>query len=324
MKKTMLVLAILGLGTLCWAASTRDDAIDRLDNATSVMHEIMAMPDKGIPAEVLQHARCVAVIPHVIKGGFVFGAEGGKGVATCRTANDWSAPAFITVSGGTWGLQIGVEAVDVVAIFQNDKAMQRLLSSNFQIGADASAAAGPVGRHAAAGTDWKLDTEILTYSRAKGVFAGLTLTGASIRQDNDSRQAIYGPDVTTRALLLGQVPVPPEAQAFVAEVRVQQAASMGQAQAAPPPASAPSAEISVTSNPPGADIVLDGSFVGNTPSTIGVSVGDHTIDLRKSGYATWERKIRITSGKVDVSADLEAAPAPTPAAPNAETAPPKQ
>jgi SH3 domain-containing YSC84-like protein 1 len=218
LKKVMFVLAMLGLGTLCWAGSAREDATERLNNATSVMHEIMGMPDKGIPEEVLEHAKCVAVVPHMVKGGFVFGAEGGKGVATCRTASGWSAPAFITISGGSWGLQIGVEAVDVVMIFQNDKAMQRLLESNFQVGGDASAAAGPVGRHATAGTDWKMDTEILTYSRAKGAFAGLTLTGASLRQDSDSRHAMYG-DVTTRALLLGEVPVPAEAQPFLAEVR---------------------------------------------------------------------------------------------------------
>jgi SH3 domain-containing YSC84-like protein 1 len=184
-----------------------------------VLHEIMGMPDKGIPEEVLEHAKCVAVVPHMIKGGFVFGGKGGKGVATCRTANGWSAPAFITISGGNWGLQIGVEAVDLVMIIQNEKGMQKLLSSNFHVGADASAAAGPVGRHAEAGTNWKMDTEILTYSRAKGVFAGLTLEGASIRQDNDSRRAIYGPKVTTKALLLGKVAAPAAAQPFLAEVR---------------------------------------------------------------------------------------------------------
>ena len=218
MKKIMFVLAMMSLGTLSWAASAKEDATDRLDNATTVLHEIMGMPDKGIPEEVLEHAKCVAVIPHMVKGGFVFGAKGGKGVATCRTADGWSAPAFITISGGSWGLQIGVEAVDVVMIIQNDKGMQRLLSSNFQVGGDASAAAGPVGRHAEAGTDWKMDTEILTYSRAKGAFAGLTLEGASIRQDNDSRRAMYGRSVTTRALLLGKVPVPVAARAFLAEV----------------------------------------------------------------------------------------------------------
>jgi len=219
MKKVMFLLAMFGLGTLSWAGSAREDATERLENAGNVLHEIMAMPDKGIPEEVLEHAKCIAVVPHMVKGGFIFGGKGGKGVATCRTANGWSAPAFITISGGSWGLQIGVEAVDVVLIIQNDKGVQKLLSSNFQIGADASAAAGPVGRHAEAGTDWKMDAEILTYSRAKGAFAGLTLEGASLRQDDDSRHAIYGRNATTRAILLGKVAPPAAAKPFLAEVR---------------------------------------------------------------------------------------------------------
>src|SRR6202165_2705024 len=233
MKKLMCLLALLNLGALCWAGSGREDATDRLDKATQVMHEIMGMPDNGIPEEVLQHAKCIAVVPHMVKGGFVFGGKGGKGVATCRTANGWSAPAFITISGGSWGLQIGIEAVDLVMIIQNEKGMQKLLSSNFQIGADASAAAGPVGRHAEAGTDWKLDTEILTYSRAKGAFAGLTLEGASIRQDSDSRHAMYGRKATTQALLLGKVPAPSAAQPFLAEIRgaKAQAVDKGKAEA---------------------------------------------------------------------------------------------
>ena len=231
MKKVMFVLAMLSLGALCWAGSAREDATDRLDNATTVLHEIMGMPDKGIPEEVLEHAKCVAVVPHMVKGGFIFGGKGGKGVATCRTATGWSAPAFITISGGSWGLQIGVEAVDVVMIIQNEKGMQRLLSSNFQIGGDASAAAGPVGRHAEAGTDWKMDTEILTYSRAKGAFAGLTLEGASLRQDNDSRRAMYGRKVTTRALLLGKVPAPSAAQPFLAEIRGAKAQAVAEGKA---------------------------------------------------------------------------------------------
>jgi lipid-binding SYLF domain-containing protein len=231
MKKVMFFFAMLSLGTLCWAGSAREDATDRLNNATTVLHEIMGMPDKGIPEEVLEHAKCVAVIPHMVKGGFVFGGKGGKGVATCRTANGWSAPAFITISGGNWGLQIGVEAVDLVMIIQNEKGMQKLLSSNFHVGGDASAAAGPVGRHAEAGTDWKMTTEILTYSRAKGVFAGLTLEGASIRQDNDSRHAMYGPHVTTRALLLGQVAAPVAAQPFLTEVRGAKAQAVAEGKA---------------------------------------------------------------------------------------------
>src|SRR5271156_5311008 len=163
MRKVMFVLATFGLGTLCWAGSAREDATDRLNNATTVLHEIMGMPDKGIPEEVLEHAKCIAVVPHLLKGGFVFGAENGRGVATCRTANGWSAPAFFTITGGSWGLQIGVEGVDLVLIIQNDRGMQRLIGSKFELGADASAAAGPVGRHASADTDWKMDAEILTY-----------------------------------------------------------------------------------------------------------------------------------------------------------------
>ena len=231
MKKVTLFLAMLSIGTLCWAGSAREDATERLDNAKQVLHEIMGMPDKGIPEEVLEHAKCVAVVPHMVKGGFIFGGKGGKGVATCRTADGWSAPAFITISGGNWGLQIGVEAVDLVMIIQNEKGMQKLLESNFHVGADASAAAGPVGRHAEAGTNWKMDTEILTYSRAKGVFAGLTLEGASIRQDSDSRQAMYGRKVTTRALLLGKVPTPAAAQPFLAEIRGAKAQAVSQGKA---------------------------------------------------------------------------------------------
>ena len=231
MRKVIFILAMFGLGTLCWAGSGREDATERLDNAKQVLHEIMGMPDKGIPEEVLEHAKCIAVVPHMVKGGFVFGGKGGKGVATCRTSNGWSAPAFITISGGNWGLQIGLEAVDLVMIIQNEKGMQKLLESNFHLGADASAAAGPVGRHAEAGTDWKLDAEILTYSRAKGAFAGLTLEGASIRQDNDSRHAIYGPKVTTRALLLGQVTPPAVVEPFLAEVRGAKAQAVAEGKA---------------------------------------------------------------------------------------------
>jgi lipid-binding SYLF domain-containing protein len=219
MKKLMTFVAILGMTSIGWAGTTRENVRDRLDNAGAVLHEIMAAPDRGIPEEVLEHAKCIAVVPHMIKGGFVFGAENGKGVATCRTAAGWSAPAFFDITGGSWGLQIGVEGVDLVMIIQNDRGMEHLINSNFQLGGDASAAAGPVGRHASANTDWKLETEVLTYSRAKGAFAGLTLTGAAIRRDNDATEAIYGRDHTTGAILRGEVGVPVSAQSFLDAVR---------------------------------------------------------------------------------------------------------
>jgi lipid-binding SYLF domain-containing protein len=216
-----MLVVVFSMASITWAEdeSTREASTDRLEHAGAVLREIMAAPDKGIPEEVIEHAECVAVVPHMIKGGFVFGAEGGRGVATCRTANGWSAPEFFAITGGSWGLQIGVEGVDLVMILQGDTGMHRLLSSKFQIGGDASAAAGPVGRHASADTDWKLNAEILTYSRAKGIFAGLTLTGADVRHDDDSMRAIYGPDVTSSAVLSGAVPPPPGAAPFLDAVR---------------------------------------------------------------------------------------------------------
>ena len=219
MKKIMILAATLCMTGAASAGTTREHVQDRLNNAGRVLHEIMAAPDRGVPEEVLDHAKCVAVVPSMIKGGLVFGAENGKGVATCRTASGWSAPAFFDITGGNWGLQIGVEGVDLVLIIQNDKGMQQLLSSKFELGADASVAAGPVGRHASADTDWKLDTAILTYSRAKGAFAGLTLNGSAIRRDEDATVAIYGHDVSTRTILRGEVAAPASAHAFINAVR---------------------------------------------------------------------------------------------------------
>ena len=219
MKKILFAIAMMSLTTIAWADDTRDAADDRLHHAAEVLRQVMATPDKGIPQEVMDHAKCVAVVPHLVKGGFVFGAEGGRGVATCRTDHGWSAPAFFDVEGGSWGLQIGVEGIDLVMIIQNDRGMQQLLGSKFQIGGDASAAAGPVGRHASADTDWKLNTEILTYSRAKGIFAGLTLNGAAVHRDDDAMKAFYGPNVSSHDVLMGMVPPPPASTAFLDAVR---------------------------------------------------------------------------------------------------------
>lgn len=221
MKKFVTLVAILGLGvaSAAWAESDREATVNRLDHAGRVLHEIMAAPDNGIPEEVLEHAKCIAVVPHLLKGGFVFGAENGRGVATCRTSGGWSAPAFFAITGGSWGLQIGVEGIDLVMIIQDDRGMKQLLSSKFELGADASAAAGPVGRHASADTDWKMNAEILTYSRARGAFAGLTLDGASIRRDDDSSDAIYGHDVSNARILNGEIARPAAASSFLDAVR---------------------------------------------------------------------------------------------------------
>lgn len=219
MKKLASVLTVLVFASVAWAGQTREDVNGRLDHAARVMQEIMSTPDKGIPEEVLDDAQCIAVVPDLLKGGFVFGAEHGRGVATCRTAHGWSAPAFFAITGGSWGLQIGVEGIDLIMVFMDKQGANQMLSSKFELGGDASASAGPVGRHASADTDWKMNTKVLTYSRSKGAFAGLTLNGARIAPDEDSTKAFYGHLVSTRKILDGAVPVPPEAKTFVAAIR---------------------------------------------------------------------------------------------------------
>jgi lipid-binding SYLF domain-containing protein len=214
MKKYVALLLVTGLASFAWAGTAKEDSADRLQKSAEVLTQMAHAPDKGIPGEVLAHAKCIAVVPHLVKGGFVVGGKHGRGVATCRTAEGWSAPAFISVGGGSWGLQIGAEGVDLIMLIMNDKGMEQLLSSKFQISGEGSAAAGPVGRHASAGTDWKLDTEMLTYSRSKGAFAGLTLEGAVIQQDSDSTTAVYGKDIAFKPILLGKVPAPEMAKPF--------------------------------------------------------------------------------------------------------------
>lgn len=218
MKKLTLLAVVLCLGSLSWAGG-KQDSLDRLSNAAKVLNEIMAAPDKGIPQEVIDNAKCIAVVPKLIKGAFIFGGKHGRGVATCRTANGWSAPAFISVGGGSWGLQIGAQGIDLVMTVMNEQGMQRMLSNKFQIGGDAAAVAGPVGRHASAGVDWKIDSEILTYSRSKGLFAGISLTGAVVQQDMDSTRDIYGKKIRQRAILSGSVAAPASAASFLAAVR---------------------------------------------------------------------------------------------------------
>jgi SH3 domain-containing YSC84-like protein 1 len=221
MKKLMslLLMSLLGLGgTLAWAGSAREDSVDRMQKSVDVLQAIMSTPDKGIPEEVLNGAKCVVIVPDLIKGGFIFGGKHGRGVASCRTPEGWSAPAFISVGGGSWGLQIGIEDIDLVMLVMNDRGLQHLLSSKFELTGEGSVAAGPVGRHASAGTDWKLNTEVLTYSRSKGVFAGLTLEGAVVEQDNDSTRAIYGKHMMFRNILSGRASTPASANAFVKAV----------------------------------------------------------------------------------------------------------
>jgi SH3 domain-containing YSC84-like protein 1 len=213
---------VLLFSAVAWSADEDKDRSEiekRIDAAAKVLTEIMATPDKAIPNKVMSDAKCLAIIPNMVKIAVGFGGSHGKGIATCRTPNGWSAPAPITITGGSWGLQLGGQAVDLVMVVMNDQGMQHLLSSKFKLGAEASAAAGPVGRDAGADTDWKMKAEVLTYSRARGIFAGIDLNGTVVTQDKDETRVLYGKFIPFSEILSGKVEPPRGTEAFLSTVR---------------------------------------------------------------------------------------------------------
>jgi SH3 domain-containing YSC84-like protein 1 len=214
----LLALALLATLPAVASASDRDDDISRIQSATRVFHEIMNTPDKGIPQELLENAKCIAIVPGSVKFAFVLGGEYGRGLATCQTAHGWSAPVFLAVEGGSVGYQIGGSSTDLVLLFMNDRALQHLLTDKFKLGADASVAAGPVGRHASANTDIAMHAEILSYSRSRGVFAGVSLSGTVVHLDKGSNEAMYGANVSRQGIIDGQVPVPAATHPLLSEI----------------------------------------------------------------------------------------------------------
>ena len=216
MKRSLSLLILALFAATSFAADeSPGKAEDRVKAAATVLDEIESAPDNGIPEEVLGSAECVAVVPTMLNGGFIVGARYGRGVSSCRTPKGWSAPAFFSIKGGSFGLQIGGQAIDLVMLVMNNEGMKNLLSSQFKLGADASVAAGPVGRHAAADTDWKLKAQVLSYSRARGVFAGLALNGGVVEQDKDSTREFYGRMVPFNTALTGTIEAPQTAYPFL-------------------------------------------------------------------------------------------------------------
>jgi lipid-binding SYLF domain-containing protein len=211
-------LVIASFSSLAAADTTRAEDIARIRHSAEVFHEIMETPDKAIPKDLLGSAKCIAIIPGEKKFAFLVGGTYGKGLVSCRTAHGWSAPAFLTVGGGSYGFQIGGASTDVVMVFQNRHGLDSLLSDKFRIGADATAAAGPVGRHVAAATDIKLHSEILTYARSRGAFAGVSLSGAVVQPDESGNTALYGPNARAKEIVDGGVRVPAGARVLVHEL----------------------------------------------------------------------------------------------------------
>jgi len=214
MKKLVLVSTLL-IACAAYGSSQREADIDRLQTSGVILGQIMSAPDHAIPDAILDGAKCIAIVPSMLKASFIFGANYGKGVATCRTETGWSAPVFFKVEGGSFGFQAGGEASDLVLIIRTEDGMQHLLSSKFKLGGDASAAAGPVGREAQAMTDLTLRAQVLTYSRARGLFAGIAVNGAVIHQAEGDTQAFYRKPLTFRTILSGETPAPKEAESFL-------------------------------------------------------------------------------------------------------------
>jgi len=208
-------LAVTASSVAAFGASDRAKLDDRLGSARAVIDEVMSTPDRGIPQSILSGASCVVVIPAYKKGAFVVGAQYGQGAATCRTPRGWSAPVFVQLAGGSFGWQIGGQSTDLVLVAMNQHGLEDMLKSKFKIGGDAAAAAGPVGRNAQAGTDWKLNAEFLTYSRSKGLFAGIDLDGTVLSQNSDDTRTFYGADIPFEQVLHGGQVTPPDARPFV-------------------------------------------------------------------------------------------------------------
>jgi len=220
---TAMLMAGAVQGSYAAAAGTGRDTDkakldDRMQSAADVINEVMSVPDKGIPQSILAGAACVVVVPHYKKGAFVVGAQYGQGVATCRTDHGWSAPVFVKLEGGSFGWQIGGQSTDLILVAMNRDGLQQMLHNKFKIGADAAASAGPVGRNAQAGTDWKMGAEFLTWSRSRGLFAGLDLDGTVLSQNDEDTRVEYGSDVQFNAVLQGDVVTPEDAKPFVRTV----------------------------------------------------------------------------------------------------------
>jgi len=218
LKRILAVTSLIAVASLTALASDREDDVNRTQKAAQVFKEIMNTPDQGIPSGLLESTKCIAIIPGDKKFAFIFGGSYGRGLATCRTEHGWSAPMFVAIDSGSVGYQIGGSSTDIVMLFMNDHALQSLMSDKFKLGADASVAAGPVGRNAAAGTDLKLNAEILSYSRSKGIFAGVSLDGAVMQADKSGDKAMYGDDVNRHEILDGKVAVPASARGLVEEL----------------------------------------------------------------------------------------------------------
>jgi len=307
MKNIAVAMLVAFSVTACGASERRGATIDRVQTSSTVLSQIMSAPDSAIPDVIMNGAKCIAIVPSDLKGGFIFGAHYGKGVATCRTQQGWSTPVFFVMTGGSFGFQAGGQASDLVLIIRTDDGMQHLLQSKFKLGADASAAAGPVGRDAQAATDLTMRAQVLTYSRSRGLFLGVSLSGALIRQDQADTQAFYGKDWTFYSLLKGEVAAPQDAQVLLNTVEKYAPTPRVRAQATPPSAAAPTA-TTASSAPTAATPAATAASAASAPPTPASETA--------AAPATTPPTVAP-----DVTPDATASPATTPATSSSSPAP---
>jgi len=314
MKRIVTASVILfSLVTMAAASERRDADLERIQTASTVLSQIMSAPDRGIPDSIMSGAKCIAIMPSMLKASFLIGANYGKGIATCRTATGWSAPAFFKLTGGSFGFQAGGQASDLVLIVRTDDGMQHLLQSKFKLGADASAAAGPVGRDAQAMTDLTLRAQVLTYSRSRGLFLGVSLSGGIIKQDQADTTAFYGKDWTYYSVLNGQVPPPADAEAFLKTV--EKYAPTPKPAVAAPPAPAPAAQMTPQTAPTANPTTSNASDSAPPVATASITAPATDADSSATSSAAASGTPAATAGP------MTTATPPAPAAANPEAQP---
>ena len=309
MKTPVAIFALL----VTAASASENPALDRAANAVRLLGEIMASPESAIPRNLLAKAQCVALIPGVKKAAFVVGGRYGKGVLQCRHGDGWTGPSALRLEGGSFGLQIGASSTDIVLLVMNPQGREKLLASKFTLGADAAVAGGPVGRSAQAQTDAQMRAKILSYSRSRGVFAGVSLQGATLRPDHDANQKLYGKEVKPDEILSGRVPGP-ESVRDLAATLTRYGSGQELAETEPPalpeppkPARRQSGLLAVTSNPPLAEITLNSSFNGLTPREKRIAPGEYEIQVSKDGFTPVTQTVVIPPGEtVELHAELTA------------------
>lgn len=307
MKARIAVLLLFAVGAL----GAANDAVNRAIEAGRLLDEIMAAPEKSIPRDLLAKAHCVALIPGVKKAAFVVGGRFGKGVIQCRHGEGWTGPSTVRLEGGSFGFQIGGSSTDVVLLVMNRRGREKLLESKFTLGADAAVAGGPVGRSAQAQTDAQMQAKILSYSRSRGVFAGVSLEGATLRPDHDANERIYGTKVTPEAILNGET-APPETTRDLSATLASYSSGelIEEIEEAPEPepeAVRGSGILALTSEPAFAEVEVDRNFNGLTPRNKELDAGEYEIRVSKNGFEPWTKTVVVESGEtVELHAELAA------------------